>query len=81
MYDLRRGFQSSEIRFVMLVEDLSMKASNGRQTDLIFLDFSIAFDKVSQSKMIWKLHYYAIQSSVLSWTRAFLADRAKQVGG
>ena len=30
----------------------------GKQTDLVLLDFSKAFDKVSRSKLIWKSHKY-----------------------
>ena len=82
MYDLQHGFRekrSCETQLVMLVEDLARNASNGRQTDLILLDFSKAFDKVNHSKLIWKLHNYGIRSDVLSWIRAFLGDRAQQV--
>ena len=74
-----REKRSCETQLVMLVEDLARNASNGRQTDLILLDFSKAFDKVNHSKLIWKLHNYGIRSDVLSWIRAFLGDRAQQV--
>ena len=48
MYDLQHGFRerrSCETQLIMLVEDLSRKASLGKQTYLILLDFSKAFDK------------------------------------
>ena len=61
----------------MLVEDLARNAGLGKQTDLILLDFSKAFDKVNHS--IWKLHNYGIRSNVLSWIVAFLGDRAQKV--
>ena len=35
----------------MLVEDLARNAGLGKQTDLILLDFSKAFDKVNHSKL------------------------------
>ena len=63
----------------MLVEDLARNASKGKQTDLILLDFSKAFDKVSHSKLIWKLHNYGIRSNVLNWIGAFLGDRSQRV--
>ena len=49
MYDLQHGFRerrSCETHFIMLVEDLARKASLGKQTDLILLDFSKAFDNM-----------------------------------
>ena len=51
----------------------------GRQIDIILLDFSKAFDKVSHSKLIWKLHQCGIHGHVLSWIRAFLGSRALRV--
>ena len=63
----------------MLVEDHARKASMGKQTDQILLDFSKAFDKVNHSKLILKLHKYAIRGNVLGWVRAFLDDRSQSV--
>jgi hypothetical protein len=34
---------------------------NGKQTDILVMDFSKAFDKVSHSLLLHKLHYYGIQ--------------------
>ena len=53
LYDLQHGFRSKrscETQLVMLMEDLSRNAIKGQQTDLIMLDFSKAFDKVSHEK-------------------------------
>ena len=79
MYDLLHGFRerrSCETQLIMLIEDL---ASKGRQTDIILLDLSKAFDKVSQRKLIWKLHQYGIRGHVLSWIGAFLGSRSQRV--
>ena len=48
LYDLQHGFRekrSYETQVTMLVKDLARNASKGKQTDLILLDFSKAFDK------------------------------------
>ena len=36
----------------MLVQDLARNVSAGKQTDLVLLDFSKAFDKVDPSKLL-----------------------------
>ena len=53
--------------------------SKGKQTDLILLDFSKAFDKVNHSKLLWKLHQYGIRGNALAWIRAFLGNRSQTV--
>ena len=52
---------------------------NRKQTDIILLDFSKAFDKVYHSKHLWKLHQYGIHGQVLNWIRAFLGSRTQRV--
>ena len=54
MYDLQHGFRekrSCETQLIMLVKDLARNAGLGKQTDLILLDFSKAFDKVNHSNL------------------------------
>ena len=63
----------------MLVEDLARNLSDGKQTDLILLDFSKAFDKVNHSKLLWKLREYRIRDTALNWIRAFLGNRSQTV--
>ena len=63
----------------MLVEDLARNVSTGKQTDLILLDFSKAFDKVNHSKLLWKLHQYGIKGTALAWISAFLGNWSQTV--
>ena len=82
MYDLQHGFRerrSCETQLVSLVEDLARKSSQEKQIDLILLDFSKAFDKVSHSKLLMKLHSYGMRGSTLSWIKAFLSNREQTV--
>ena len=82
LYDLQHGFRekrSCETQLTMLVEDLARNMSSGKQTDLVLLDFSKAFDKVNHSKLLWKLHQYGIRGTALAWIRAFLGNRSQTV--
>ena len=45
----------------MLVDEIAKNMQMGKQTDLIHLDFSRAFDKIAHEKLISKLHFYGIQ--------------------
>ena len=63
----------------MLVENLTRNLSAGKQTDLIPMGFSKAFDKVNHSKLLWKLHQYGIRGNALNWIRAFLCNRSQTV--
>ena len=82
LYDLQHGFRekrSCETQLVMMIEDLARNANGRKQTDVILLDFSKAFDKVNHSKLLWKLHNYGIRGKVLSWIQAFLGNRSQRV--
>ena len=63
----------------MLFEDLARNTGAGKQTDLILLDFSKAFDKDNHSKLLWKFHQYGIRGNALDWIRAFLCNRSQTV--
>ena len=63
----------------MLVDELAKNMQMGKQTDLILLDFSKAFDKVAHEKLILKLHQYGIRGDTLNWIKDFLDNRKQTV--
>ena len=82
LYDPQRSFHSKrscEMQLVTLKEDLMRNCTAGSQTDLVLLDFSKAFDKVSHQKLLLKLHRYGIRGPTLKWIQAFLSDPTQTV--
>ena len=66
----------------MLVDELAKNMQMGRQTDLILLYFSKAFDKVAHEKLLLKLHQYGIRGDTLNRIRKkrFVSAKAKKKG-
>lgn len=59
--DVQHGFRhrfSTCTQLVETVHDLAQAINEGKQTDIVFMDFRKAFDKVSHNKLIHKLEYY-----------------------
>ena len=82
LYELQHGFRekrSCETQLIMLTHELLQNMQKGKQTDLILLDFSKAFDKVSHEKLIYKLHNYGVKGKTLSWIKSFLDNRTQTV--
>lgn len=71
--------RSCETQLTMLVDELLKGMQSGKQTDLILLDFSKAFDKVAHEKLLSKLHYCGIRGGTLRWIKSFLDDRTQNV--
>jgi hypothetical protein len=46
-----------------------------KSLDVIFIDFSKAFDKVPHQRLLWKLNNLGISGKVLSWIADFLRER------
>ena len=72
-----RGRRSCETQMIQLIDEIARGLSSGRQTDFILLDFSKAFDKVSHTKLLFKLHQHGITRNNLSWIKAFLLGHSQ----
>ena len=57
------------------IEDWSALIEGGKAFDLIYTDFSKAFDSVPRARLINKLKALGITGDVLGWIKSFLANR------
>ena len=85
LYPLQHGFRSKrscETQLLEFVDDVTKNMENGEQTDVLVMDFSKAFDKVSHSLLVHKLHHYGIKGKVNhvnDWIANFLEGRKQAV--
>ena len=52
---------------------------SGKQTDVLIMDFSKAFDKVNHSLLLHKLQRYGVQGTTNTWIANFLNNRRQAV--
>ncbi|CAH8547563.1 unnamed protein product, partial [Dicrocoelium dendriticum] len=65
---------------LLLTRDLWTRAADeGVPIDVIYLDFSKAFDRVNHFFLLQKLAAYGINGSLLTWLEDYLHDRAIKV--
>ena len=80
--DKQRGFRhrrSCESQLLTTVHDLALNLDKCKQTNVILLNFSKAFDMDPNQRLLSKLHLYGIQNSTLNWISSFLTNRTQQV--
>ena len=80
--ELQHGFgekRSCETQLIQLIEDLGRQLTLGKQTDLVLLDFSKAFDKVNHLKLLYKLSCFGVKGNTLNWIQSFLIGRTQTV--
>ena len=78
----QHGFRSNRSCVTQLLEvlnDFSKMVENGDCIDVIYLDFSKAFDTVPHQRLLSKLKAYGIQNNMLSWIESFLSERKQRV--
>ena len=50
-----------------------------KQTDIVILDFSKAFDRVPHQRLLGKLDHLGVRGQTYKWIKAFLDGRTQQV--
>ena len=80
--DRQFGFRSKhscESQLFITINDIAKQIDTNLQVDAAILDFSKAFDKVSHSRLLYKLSHYGIRGNILHWLESFLHGRTQQV--
>lgn len=61
------------------LEDWTETLDRGDKLDIIYLDYSKAFDTVPHKRLLAKLYGYGIRGRLLDWLKSFLTGRKQQV--
>ena len=61
-----------------LMDDLTTELSKKKYVDMLYLDFSKAFDRVSHEKLIHCLTKYKIDIRILNWLKDYLSSRSQR---
>ena len=77
----QHGFigKSCTTQLFEVLDKIGSLLDSGRQTDVVFLDMSKAFDKVNHAVLINKLRKYNIGASLLKWFSSYLHGRQQRV--
>ena len=82
LLDSQHGFReklSSMTQLISSRHDWASTIHSRRQVEVLFLDFSKAFDEVPHRRLSVNLPYYGINGSTLTWIDDFLRIRFQAV--
>ena len=74
-----RSQHSCESQLFVTLHDITKAVDNKQQVDTAILDFSKVFDKVSHSRLLYKLDYYGIRGNLFNWLKSFHHGHSQQV--
>lgn len=77
-HGFRRG-RSCLTNLISFYDQVTRLVDVGRPVDVVYLDFSKAFDTVPHSKLLAKLSARGLDSNTLCWVRNWLEGRAQRV--
>ena len=78
----QHGFRSGHSCLSELLDhfdDILTGLLENKDTDIIYLDYAKAFDKVDHPLLIQKLEKYGIHPSLIRWIKDFLTNRSQSV--
>jgi len=83
LHSLQHGFikgRSCSTQLLKVYNFIGSVLDRGGQIDIIFLDFTKAFDCISHELLLFKLqHFYGINGNLLAWIKDYLYNRIQRV--
>ena len=70
--------KSCVTQLIEVFEQIGHKLDKGEQIDVICIDMSKAFDKVSQSQLVDRLHDFGFRGNILKWFLSYLSNPYQQ---
>lgn len=80
--DSQHGFlngRSCLTNILDFLESATSELDSGNPVDIVYLDFSKAFDKVCHNRLVNKLETHGIGGSSLHWIKSWLSNRRQRV--
>ena len=80
--DWQHGFvtgRSCPTQLVLSHHKWSKALDEGKQVDVVFLDFEKAFDRVAHNILLQKLCNFGISGMLVNWFKDYLNDREQRV--
>ena len=71
--------KSCATNLLEFLEFVTQAVDEGKNMDIVFLDFAKAFDKVPKERLLAKLAAHGVGGQVIQWVRAWLTDRTQKV--
>ena len=82
IWEEQDGFQkkkSCETQLIHTIHEFATMLKKSGEVDVLFLDFSKAFDKVPHVRLLKKLENYRICPQLIQWIKDFLEQRQQQI--
>ena len=80
--DCQHGFRSHRscvTQLLQVLNDFTSFIEDKQNFDVIYLDFSKAFDSVPHKRLLIKLKSYGLSGTLLKWIESFLTNRRQRV--
>ena len=77
-HGFRKG-RSCLTQLLLHIDQILNNLLENKDTDVIYLDYAKAFDKVDHQILMQKLHAYGVRGKLLTWLNCYLSNRHQSV--